>query len=68
MEIEKLGDYLQVGQRCCKQIPLLLLIVKIPFLIYNVQLPIKEKKEAVEQWFLLQFCDISQVTIIHKYI
>jgi hypothetical protein len=49
MEIEKLGDYLQVGQRCCKQIPLLLLIVKIPFLIYNVQLPIKEKKEAVEQ-------------------
>jgi hypothetical protein len=54
MKIEKVGDYLQVGQRCCKQIPPLLLIGKVPFLFYNVQLPIKEKKDPVEQWFLLQ--------------
>jgi hypothetical protein len=32
----------------------LLLIGKVPFLFYNVQLPIKEKKEAVEQCFLFQ--------------
>jgi hypothetical protein len=51
-----------------RESPLYHCTLAVPFLLYNVQLPIKEKKEAVEQWFLSQFCDMAQVLIIHKYV